>query len=106
MIVTLAHFLCLVHNINLSSCEQGKKSQNLCKNDPDTPIRFYEINIRATDYGGNVGSETLTVIIVPKSADDFFFHDNETTSSFFIEMIGTSRVRHLLTSKTIKVAIA
>merc|ERR1719414_2936508 len=44
-----------------------KGNDYLCEQDDsiDLNVRFYEINVIATDWAGHVGSDTCTVIMVP-----------------------------------------
>ena len=50
-----------------SSCKIQDASDAFCEWNPDTGIRFYEINVKAVDLGGNVASTTVTVVVVPKT---------------------------------------
>ena len=53
-----------------SSCEIQDTNGAFCEWNPDTGIRFYEINVKAVDLGGNVASTTVTVVVVPKTKVD------------------------------------
>ena len=53
------------------SCKTKKENEdNLCEWDPQEPIRFYKIHVKATDYGGNVANSTATVVVVPSMEED------------------------------------
>merc|ERR1740123_2224051 len=51
-----------------SSCKtkEEEDTDEFCEWNPQVPIRFYEIQVKATDYGGNVANSTATVVVVPK----------------------------------------
>jgi len=53
-----------------SSCKTKEEEEDeLCEWNPQAPFRFYEIYVKATDYGGHVANSTATVVVIPKKAD-------------------------------------
>merc|ERR1711983_294117 len=53
-----------------SSCKIKEEEDEFCEWNPQVPIRFYEIYVKATDYGGNVANSIATVVVVPKKKLD------------------------------------
>jgi hypothetical protein len=51
----------------LCSCEDTKFKSGVCLSDSETPIRFYDITVKATDFAGNFDTTQCRVIIVPDS---------------------------------------
>ena len=53
------------------SCKAKEENEdNLCEWDPQAPIRFYEIYVKATDYGGHVANSAATVVVIPSVKED------------------------------------
>ena len=50
-----------------SNCKRKEDLGDICESDQVT--RFYEIHVKATDYGGNVVSTKGFVVIVPSLSD-------------------------------------
>jgi len=49
------------------SCKTKQEDEDyFCESDSNVPVRFYEIHVSATDYGGHVANATATVVVVPK----------------------------------------
>lgn len=51
-----------------SSCDCEKRVDGLCETDPTQEglkIRYYDVDIVATDSAGNAGSDTCRVVIIP-----------------------------------------
>eukprot|EP00957_Ditylum_brightwellii_P157970 12024088-Ditylum_brightwellii.AAC.1 len=86
-------------------CKRKNDKGDFCDWDPasDTALlRFYEIMVHATDYGGNVGIANSTVIVLPKDYDKTFFKGKLSvldTPTFFIDLIAGTNMRHLIQSK-------
>jgi len=54
--------------IEPSSCKTEEKVSNFfCESIDEMPIRFYEIIVKATDYGNNIATSTATILVIPKS---------------------------------------
>lgn len=69
-----------------SSCKAKEENEDyFCEWDSDIPIRFYEILIKATDYGGHVGNATATVVVVPKMRDKESAFKNSNEVEFYYE---------------------
>merc|ERR1712176_38347 len=58
--------------IEPSSCKtkEEEEEDNLCEWDPQVQIRFYEIHVKARDYGGHVANSTATVVVIPNKKVD------------------------------------
>ena len=74
--------------------------KSLCLWDPDTfPVRFYHINVKATDFAGNVDNATATVIVLPLdySQSEIFVGDpNFNSNTFFIDMVKKSLPENII----------
>jgi len=49
---------------------QSDSSQSLCENDSNSDFRYYQFDVEATDFAGNVGKARAFVVIVPDGYDD------------------------------------
>ena len=52
--------------LSISCKTKEEDTDSLCEWNPQVPFRFYEINVKATDFGGQVTNTTATVVMVPK----------------------------------------
>merc|ERR1711983_132511 len=92
-----------------SSCKTKEEDMDeFCERNPQVPIRFYEISVTATDYGGNVGNSSAIVVVVPKMKLDEDvpskeFQRNGLYNENYIEyIIGKDSNRYILESTSIK----
>jgi len=70
------------HSVNVfvapKQC-QSDSSQSLCETDPNNDFRYYQFDVEATDFAGNVGRARAFVFIVPDGSDQ----DQEPFANFF-----------------------
>jgi hypothetical protein len=62
------------------SCAGNSSGSTICRQDPATPLRFYEIQVVAADKAGNKGNATCWVIVKPDGAgnsDRSFLSSND-----------------------------
>jgi hypothetical protein len=52
------------------SCARNSASSTICREDPATPFRFYEIQVTAVDKAGNEGTATCRVIVEPDDSNN------------------------------------
>ena len=75
--------------------------EEFCEGDPQVPIRFYEVHLNATDYGGNVANSTATVVVVPtlKLGGDVpskQFEQGRFNKKYFEQVVAKESKRYIL----------
>ena len=77
-------------------------SKPLCEWDEETsPFRFYNIEVEATDYAGNIGQATATAIILEQGYKDDFrrFGDEFDSTTFFIDFTRVNPPQNVIRTK-------
>ena len=83
-----------------TSCKtkDEEDADGLCESDASAPMRFYQVEVKADDYGGNSANATATVVVVPKIIDRDVLSDEK----YFARVIGKSSQRYVLESTSLE----
>ena len=71
---------------------QKSTSQSICMADSNAGFRFYQFDVEATDFAGNVGKARAFVVVVPDS------FDTSQGPLHFINLIGETPARYVIQS--------
>lgn len=89
-----------------SSCKTKEENEdNFCEWDSNAPLRFYEVHVKATDYGGHVANATATVVMIPKIEDKGatskkFYQEGLYNETYFEYVVAKESKRYVLESMT------
>ena len=71
-------------------------SQSLCATNSNVGFRYYQFDVEATDFSGNVGRASASVVVIPKGFDA---DGNTDPASYFIERMATSPASNIILTK-------
>ena len=97
-----ANYKCHSNSCHRDSIKGLSHDKPLCKWDDETsPFRFYNIEVMATDYAGNVGQATVTVIILEQGYKDDLrrFGSAFDSTSFFIDFARLTPPQYVISTK-------
>ena len=72
-------------------CQIGNQ-QSFCETDSNSGFRFYQFDVEATDFAGNVGKARAFVVVVPNG------FDNSQGPLHFINVINETPARYVIQS--------